>query len=92
MAADRSGGRAVHEGRLDAWRVGLDRMTDEDLDTVGRSAFPHGLDPTLPLIEIVWWMNKELLFHAGEIWIVRDLYAAARQPAGSPSTAPATSM
>ena len=29
----------------------------------------------LPLIEIVWWVNKELVFHAGEIWLMRDLYA-----------------
>jgi DinB superfamily len=65
-------------GGLRAWRGGLDHMTDEDLDTVGRSAYPGGLDPTLPLIEIVWWQNKDLLFHAGEIWYVRDLYAASR--------------
>jgi hypothetical protein len=24
----------------------------------------------------VWWVNKELLWHAAEIWYVRDLYAA----------------
>ena len=30
------------------WRDGLATMTDEDLDTVGRSAYPHGLDPELP--------------------------------------------
>jgi len=28
---------------LDAWRTGLDEMSDEDLDTVGRSAYPEGL-------------------------------------------------
>ena len=60
---------------IGAWRDGLAQMTDEDLDTVGRSAYPDGLDPTLPLIEIVWWVSKELLFHVGEIWYVRDLYA-----------------
>jgi hypothetical protein len=65
---------AMHRG-LSAWRDGLGQMTDTDLDTVGRSAYPHGLDPQLPLIEIVWWVNKELLFHAGEIWLMRDLYA-----------------
>ena len=63
---------------LAAWRSGLDQMTDVDLDTVGRSQFPRGLDPTLPLIEIVWWMNKELVFHSGEIWLMRDLFAATR--------------
>lgn len=60
---------------INAWRDGLAQMTDEDLDTVGRSAYPHGLDPQLALMEIVWWVSKELLFHTGEIWFVRDLYA-----------------
>jgi hypothetical protein len=60
---------------LQAWRSGIATMTDVDLDTVGRSAYPGGLDPTLPLIEIVWWVNKELLFHAAEAWYVRDLFA-----------------
>jgi hypothetical protein len=69
-------GIAFMSGGLRAWREGLDQMTDEDLDTVGRSAYPGGLDPELPLIEIVWWQTKDLVFHAGEIWYVRDLYAA----------------
>jgi hypothetical protein len=60
---------------LQAWRNGLARMTDEDLDTIGRSAYPRGLDPELPLIDIVWWVSKELLFHAGEAWLVVDLHA-----------------
>jgi hypothetical protein len=64
---------------IDAWRRGLARMTDEDLDTVGRSAYPGGLDPELPLIDIVWWVGKELLFHAAEAWFVRDLYAARHE-------------
>ena len=63
-------------GGLSAWRNGLALMTDVDLDTVGRSAYPHGMDPQLPLMEIVWWLNKELIFHSAEIWYVRDLYAA----------------
>jgi hypothetical protein len=58
------------------WRSALYQMTDTDLDTVGRSAFPWGLDPELPLIEIVWWINKELIYHASEIWLMRDIYAA----------------
>jgi hypothetical protein len=53
-------------------------MTDEDLDTIGRSAYPGGLDPELPLMDIVWWVGKELVFHAGEAWFVRDLYANRR--------------
>jgi hypothetical protein len=76
MTAD-AGVTFMRDG-LAAWRTGLGQVTDTDLDTVGRSAYPHGLDPTLPLIEIVWWVNKELVFHAGEIWFVRDLYAAGK--------------
>jgi hypothetical protein len=60
---------------LEAWRSGLVQMSDADLDTVGRSAYPWGLDPKLPLIEIVWWINKELVWHSAEAWFVRDLYA-----------------
>ncbi|HEY3072537.1 MAG TPA: DinB family protein [Candidatus Limnocylindrales bacterium] len=63
---------------LAAWRDGIGTMTDPDLDTVGRSAYPGGLDPTLPLLDIVWWVNKELIEHTAEIWFVRDLYAALR--------------
>lgn len=63
---------------LAAWRDGLGTMTDADLDTVGRSAYPQGLDPQLPLLDIVWWVNKELLEHAAEMWYVRDLYAVTR--------------
>jgi hypothetical protein len=74
---------AMHAG-LTAWRDGLATMTDQDLDAVGRSAYPRGLDPTLPLIEIVWWVNKELLFHAAEIWFVRDLFAAIHPSGLSP--------
>lgn len=64
---------------LAAWREGLGKMGDEDLDMVGRSAYPGGLDPELPLMDIVWWVNKELLWHAAEIWYVRDLYAATTE-------------
>jgi|SRR5436190_5433266 len=72
-------GLAFARAGLDTWRNGLAEMTDRDLDTVGRSAYPDGLDPELPLIEIVWWVNKELIFHAAEAWYVRDLYAARNQ-------------
>lgn len=76
LTAD-AGIRFMFDG-LAAWRNGLATMTDEDLDTVGRSAYPHGLDPQLPLIEIVWWVAKELIWHSAEIWFLRDLFAASR--------------
>jgi hypothetical protein len=68
-------GLASLRAGLGAWRSGLEQMGDVDLDTVGRSAYPEGMDPSLPLMDIVWWVNKELLEHAAEIWYVRDLYA-----------------
>jgi hypothetical protein len=71
----------LREG-LGRWRSALESMTDEDLDTVGHSSFPWGLDPQLPLIEIVWWVNKELIYHAGEIWLMRDMYAVWRAEGG----------
>jgi len=67
---------------LALWRDGLATMSDEDLDTVGRSAFPDGLDPQLPLMEIVWWVGKELVWHSAEIWLLRDLFAARQPNAG----------
>jgi hypothetical protein len=30
-------------------------------------------------MDIVWWVNKELLWHAAEIWYVRDLYAFTKR-------------
>lgn len=65
---------AFAKAGLSAWRDGLARMTDADLDTVGRSAYPGGLDPELPLLDIAWWVNKELLWHAAEIWFLHDLF------------------
>jgi hypothetical protein len=58
------------------WRDGLGEMTDDDAATVGRSQFPHGLDPDLPLIDIVWWQNRELIHHGAEMACLRDLYGA----------------
>ena len=60
----------------DAWRAALTSADDSALDQVGRSSFPGGLDPTLPFIEIVWWVNQEVLHHGGEIALLRDLYRA----------------
>jgi DinB superfamily len=81
LSAD-AGIRFMLDG-LARWRNGLATMTDVDLDTVGRSAYPGGMDPDLPLIEIVWWVAKELIWHSAEIWFLRDLYAASRRAGGA---------
>jgi hypothetical protein len=72
--AAREGVAFLRQG-LDAWRATLAQVDDTDLDTVGRSAFPHGLDPHLPLVDIAWWNTRELVHHAADLMTVRDLYA-----------------
>jgi DinB superfamily len=49
-------------------------MTDEQLDVPGFGQYPYGLDPQLPFISIVWWMNREFIHHSAEIALLRDLY------------------
>ena len=38
-----------------------------------RAAQPY---PTLPFLDIAWWVNQETLHHGGEIALLRDLYRA----------------
>ncbi|MFI7275515.1 DinB family protein [Streptomyces sp. NPDC049879] len=57
------------------WRAALAGLADGELDVVGRCGYPGGLDPTLPILDIVWWMNRELIHHGAEMAFVRDLYA-----------------
>lgn len=49
---------------------------DDALDQVGRSSYPDGSDPENALIDVVWWVNQELLHHGAEIALLRDLYRA----------------
>lgn len=57
-----------------SWRDALATLTEAQLDTVGFGQFPYGLDPTLPFIGIVWWVNRELIHHTAEIAVLRDLW------------------
>ncbi|MEU3609503.1 DinB family protein [Streptomyces sp. NPDC035033] len=57
-----------------AWRSALLSVGDEGLDTVGLCTYPHGGDAEEPFLEIVWWVNQELLHHGAEIALLRDLY------------------
>ncbi len=58
------------------WRSVLTDTLDEDLDQVGHSQYPRGLDPNIPFLDIIWWVNQELLGHGAEIALLRDLYRA----------------
>lgn len=59
-----------------AWRKALLSVDDAALDTVGYCTYPHGSDPDEPFVDIVWWVNQELLHHGAEIALLRDLYRA----------------
>ncbi len=61
---------------MDRWRESVGAMTDAQLDMIGFGQFPDGLDPQLPFISIVWWTNRELIHHAAEAALLRDLWSA----------------
>ncbi len=58
----------------DAWRATLLSCDDAALDTVGLSTYPYGSDAGEVFIDIVWWVNQEVLHHGAEIALLRDLY------------------
>ena len=60
----------------EAWRAALVGADDAALDTVGYSAYPYGSDPGELFLDIVWWVNQEILHHGAEIALLRDLYRA----------------
>jgi hypothetical protein len=57
------------------WHDALASLPDADLDVIGRSAYPWGLDRRLPVLDIAWWVTRELIHHTAEIAFIRDLYA-----------------
>ncbi len=59
-----------------AWRAALEAADDAALDTVGHSTYPDGSDAEDPFLEIVWWVNQEVLHHGAEIALLRDLHRA----------------
>jgi DinB superfamily len=59
---------------IDRWVARIDRLTDAELDMVGYGQYPQGLDPHLPFIGILWWMNRETIHHLAEVALLRDLY------------------
>lgn len=74
VEGDAAGALAAFETAAAAWRTALLGADDTALDTVGYSTYPHGSDPEDPFIDIVWWVNQELLHHGAEIALLRDLY------------------
>jgi hypothetical protein len=63
-------------GAVEAWRATLLGCDDAALSTVGFSGYPYGSDAGDLFIDVVWWVNQEVLHHGGEIALLRDLYRA----------------
>ncbi|MCX4404026.1 DinB family protein [Streptomyces sp. NBC_01764] len=76
VIGDAAGAVAAFAAGAAAWRKALMSVDDAALDTVGYCTYPHGSDPDEPFIDIVWWVNQELLHHGAEIALLRDLYRA----------------
>ncbi|MEO3813241.1 DinB family protein [Sphaerisporangium sp. B11E5] len=76
VAGNAAAAVAAFDAGAAAWRSALLAAGDAVLDTVGHCTYPHGSDPEEPFIEIVWWVNQELLHHGAEIALLRDLYRA----------------
>jgi hypothetical protein len=66
------------ESAIEDWRAALSAADDTALDTVGHCAYPDGSDPDEPFLEVVWWVNQEVLHHGAEIALLRDLYRAGQ--------------
>lgn len=77
VSGDAAGAVAAFAAGAAAWRRALLAVDEAALDTVGYCTYPHGSDPEEPFIDVVWWVNQEVLHHGAEIALLRDLYRAA---------------
>ncbi|MFF0793533.1 DinB family protein [Streptomyces spiralis] len=79
VSGDAASAVAAFEAAATAWRQALLSTDDAALDTVGHSTYPHGSDPDDVFLDVVWWVNQELLHHGAEIALLRDLFRARRR-------------
>ncbi|MEU5136360.1 DinB family protein [Streptomyces californicus] len=73
---DAAGAVAAFESASAAWREALLSADEAALDTIGYSTYPNGSDAEDEFVDIVWWVNQEVLHHGAEIALLRDLYDA----------------
>jgi hypothetical protein len=73
-AGDAAGAVRLLEEGVRAWREALVTADDAALDQVGRSTYPDGSDADDVFLDLVWWVNQEVLHHGAEIALLRDLY------------------
>ena len=78
VQGDADGAVVALAAAVESWRDTLLACDDADLDTIGHSAYPYGSDAGEAFIDIVWWVNQEVLHHGAEIALLRDLYGARR--------------
>ncbi|MER7621026.1 DinB family protein [Streptomyces sp. NPDC126503] len=74
VSGDAASAVADFDRAAGAWRAALVAADDAALDAVGHSTYPYGSDPEDPFLDVVWWVNQELLHHGAEIALLRDLY------------------
>ncbi|GHF06598.1 hypothetical protein GCM10014715_73280 [Streptomyces spiralis] len=79
VSGDAASAVAAFEAAATAWRQALLSTDDVALDTVGHSTYPHGSDPDDVFLDVVWWVNQELLHHGAEIALLRDLFRTRRR-------------
>ena len=79
VQGDADGAIAALAAAVESWRGTLLTADDAALDTVGHSTYPYGSDAEEAFIDIVWWVNQEVLHHGAEIALLRDLYHARRR-------------
>ncbi len=65
------------------WRAAVGGLHAEELDTVGLSQYPGGLDPQVRFVDLLAWTNTDFLHHAAEVACLRDLYRAQGSRAAS---------
>lgn len=61
-------------GWVERWTEGVEGLSDQQLDTVGLSQYPWGMDPDIPFVALCWWVNREFVHHMAEVALLRDLY------------------
>ncbi|MET0325913.1 MAG: DinB family protein [Ilumatobacteraceae bacterium] len=76
VSGDAAGGLAALDHAIAAWRGALAAADDDALDRVGLSTYPSGSDAEELFVDVVWWVNQEVLHHGAEIALLRDLYRA----------------
>lgn len=78
VSGDAASAVTALESAAGAWRAALEAADDTALDTVGHCGYPDGSDPDVAFLEVVWWVNQEVLHHGAEIALLRDLYRATQ--------------